>query len=215
MPLRGIKAVSFDLDGTLVSREFADYFWLDLVPELYAKRHGLQLKEAKELVLRMYEEVGPDDIRWYMPEYWFNKFSLPERPAEVLESIKHKVKVLEGALELLQSLRDKYTLVVASNASRIFMEVELKTLGPGFFKRTFSCVSDYGLPRKYEAFYLSICKELSLRPAEVLHIGDDEKYDYLTPRAAGLNAYLIVKDGLGSGREHAIANLKELVELLG
>ncbi|MCC6005576.1 MAG: hypothetical protein LM590_14660 [Thermofilum sp.] len=36
-----VRYISLDMDGTIVSRKYVDYFWLELVPGLYAERHGV------------------------------------------------------------------------------------------------------------------------------------------------------------------------------
>ena len=48
--LRGVEVVSLDLNGTLVTRGYADYFWLELVPRAYAERWGLSFDEARRAV---------------------------------------------------------------------------------------------------------------------------------------------------------------------
>ncbi|RLE50370.1 MAG: hypothetical protein DRJ31_01590 [Candidatus Methanomethylicota archaeon] len=214
MALKNIKVVSLDLDGTIVSKNFADYFWLELVPELYAREHGLSIEEAKSVVLSMYDEVGPDDIRWYLPDYWFTKFKLSKPYTQVLESIKHKVEVFQDAVETINKLCGKYDLIITTNASKVFIDVELQVININCFKKIFSCVSDYNLPRKTKEFYLSICKELSISPCEMLHVGDDEKYDYQVPRDIGINAFLIDRFGKKVSLPHTLRSLTQLISLL-
>ena len=214
LSLKEVKVISLDLDGTIVSKSFTDYFWLELVPELYSQRHNLPIDEAKRVVLSMYDEVGPDDIRWYLADYWFNRFDLKVSYKQVLDSIKHKVEVFPDALEVISKLCEKYMLILTTNASRDFVDIELKAVGTNYFKKVFSCVSDYGLPRKTEDFYLSICEVLSIKPSEMLHVGDDEKYDYQVPRSIGIQAYLVNRLGSISVAQHVLTSLSQLSHLL-
>jgi len=74
-----VKVVSLDFAGTLVSQDMMDYFWLEVVPLLYSKRHGIWLSEAKDEVYGAYEQVGKTDVRWYSPRYWFERFGLADQ----------------------------------------------------------------------------------------------------------------------------------------
>lgn len=42
-----IRLVSFDLDGTLVNSKFVDLVWMEGVPRLYGKRHGVDFTEQR------------------------------------------------------------------------------------------------------------------------------------------------------------------------
>ena len=54
----GIKVISFDLEGTLVTPDFSQAVWHEGIPSLYASQNGIGIKEAKAIVLREYEKVG-------------------------------------------------------------------------------------------------------------------------------------------------------------
>ena len=47
-----IDTVLVDMDGTLLDLAFDNYFWLDLVPEHYARKHGLGIAEARAVLGR-------------------------------------------------------------------------------------------------------------------------------------------------------------------
>ena len=60
-----MKVVSFDVVGTLVDSYYEDYVWKEAVPRLYSRKRGVGLEEAKDYVLREYDRIGKNDIRWY------------------------------------------------------------------------------------------------------------------------------------------------------
>ncbi|MHA2109612.1 MAG: HAD family hydrolase, partial [Candidatus Hodarchaeales archaeon] len=70
-----LKVVSFDMVGTLLDSSFEDHVWNTLIPQLYARKRGINFEEAKEYILREYDNIGNKDIRWYLPSYWFNHFN--------------------------------------------------------------------------------------------------------------------------------------------
>jgi putative hydrolase of the HAD superfamily len=45
-----IDTVLLDMDGTLLDLRFDNFFWLELVPQRYAVRHGLTLEQAREVL---------------------------------------------------------------------------------------------------------------------------------------------------------------------
>ncbi len=52
------------MDGTLLDLRFDNYFWLDLVPERYAAKHGLTLDEAREVLRPMFVD-RQGTLDWY------------------------------------------------------------------------------------------------------------------------------------------------------
>ena len=208
-----IKALSLDLDGTLVSREYVDYFWLELVPKLYAERWHIDLKEAKQRVMEAYEEVGPRDIRWYRPRYWFRRFGLDEAALKwAIEEAGKLVRPYEDAIEFLRIVRGKVRLLLCTSASREFIDLVFRKL-PAFgrsFSRIFSSVSDFNMPGKPPEFYLKVLEEVGIESQNLVHVGDDEEADYRNPMQVGVRAYLINREGGKRGLQSLLELLDEL-----
>ncbi len=55
IPLKDIKFVLLDMDGTLLDRYFDDYFWEHLVPEKYAEKNNITFGKAKEELMVKYK----------------------------------------------------------------------------------------------------------------------------------------------------------------
>ena len=83
---------------------------------------------------------------------------------------------------------EKYTLIVASNAARIFVEKELSyaDLTP-HFSHIISATSDYGMVKKEEGFYISSAP-LNASPHEIVHVGDHHVFDFEAPLRLGIDA---------------------------
>lgn len=204
-----VKVISFDVTGTLVSERFVDHFWLELMPRLFAERHGTSVDEARKIVYSGYDVVGKNDIRWYIPSYWFELFNLQIKVSEALRLVKGEVEVYHDVKEALERLSAKYKLIISSNLSREFIDVALEVVGFQGFKAIFSCVSDLGLISKTPEFYRFIAERLRARPEEVLHVGDDPERDYENPIRAGMKAVLVKRSGAT-----AYPHVRDLVELL-
>lgn len=205
------EVISFDMDGTLVSPRYVDRVWMEGIPELYAKRHGVELDNAKEIVIGEYLKIGSDRLEWYDLGYWLEKFDLKIDKYELLEMYRSEIEVYPEVEEVLDSLRDAgYELVVTSNAAREFIEMELDGLMDRF-SRVFSVTSDFRDVKKSPRSYILVCRALGRKPLEVLHIGDHYVYDYEAPIEAGLDALFLDRKGNRSGPE-VVVDLREAAD---
>jgi len=204
-----IDAISFDVDGTIVDARFMDRFWNELIPSHYAEKHGLSYEEALEYVKKCYDEVGDRDVRWYIPEYWFERFQLDLSLKDILEEFREALKIYPDALEALDRLKGEYKLIAVSNAVRDIMDFELAEISD-FFWRTFSCPSDFGDIRRKPEIYLRICDSIELHPSGILHVGDHPYFDFEVPRKAGIKSILIDRNG----KNGHIKRLTEIWELI-
>jgi putative hydrolase of the HAD superfamily len=204
------KIISFDMDGTLIAPEFTDWVWLHGIPMLCAEKLGMSFEEAKAFVEREYRKVGEGAIEWYDIKYWFRFFQL-EMPWQVLmERYVDKIKIYPDVNPLLERLKDKFSLVLTSNAGREFIGIELEATGlRRFFDRIFSATSDFGDVKKTTRFYHRICEILGSEPQEIVHVGDHYEFDYLVPRTLGIHAFYLDRRGEQKG-DFILRDLREL-----
>jgi putative hydrolase of the HAD superfamily len=205
-----MKIVSFDVDGTLVEHGFVDLVWNEGIPRLYAKKEGISFKEAQGLVRKKYDEIGEEDLRWYLPDYWFRELGLDGSPIDLIRQYQSEVKVFPDALDVLENLSQRFELIATSNASREFLDVSLAGLSD-YLDYIFSSTTDFGLVRKDPRFYREICDILDVRPEEIAHVGDHIKFDYQVPRELGINAFFLDRgrENLGPEDRHVVRDLKE------
>ena len=136
-----LKVVSLDIAGTLIDYYYFDYVWEEIIPQLYAKKRSLSLDVAKDYVLREYDQIGRNDIRWYLPKYWFQRFNLDEDPLEVFRLHTDKIRVYSDTPSILEKLSQNYDLVTASGIPRKIQITIIETLGINF-KHLFSSITD-------------------------------------------------------------------------
>ncbi|MGC9177894.1 MAG: HAD family hydrolase [Conexivisphaera sp.] len=211
---RRIRVLSLDLDGTVIDRGFAEHFWMEFIPKLYAELRGIDLADAKRQVYSAYDEVGPGDVRWYMPEYWLNRFGIGADPrALILENVAW-MRIYPDAEALLGRLNSEYTVIASTNSARIFAEVYQEVLGIRF-DATLSCVSDFGIARKNAEFYRRVAAAIGVDPREVLHVGDDPERDVEAAIGAGFEAYLIDRKGCEGRGQHCVDDLRKIADILG
>jgi len=208
-----IRFVSLDMDGTLVNSRFVDLVWMEGIPRLYAESHGLEIHQAKEYVIGEYMKIGSDRLEWYDLAYWLDRLQLPIGKQELLESFEDNIEPYPEVREALEILSETFELVVTSNAAREFIDIELEGLHD-FFLSTFSATSDFRVVKKSPLLYGAICRELEVKPFQVLHIGDHYSYDYESPLEAGLDALFLDRKGMRMGRE-VVGDLREAAAQIG
>ncbi len=203
-----IKVLSFDVDGTLVDAKFADLFWNDGVPRVYAEKASISFDEAKEYLRARYDEIGDCDLRWYLPEYWFNELGIEKKPSDLLKDYTCEICIYPEVRGVLERLKEKYTLIACSNAPRMFLEESIKGLCE-YFTHTFSSTSDFGMVKKLPDFYFNIFEVLRIKPYEMVHVGDHFEFDYEVPRSAGVKSFFLDRENNRNG-EHVLRDLSEL-----
>ncbi len=165
------------------------------IPEEYARKYGMPFEEAKRLVRAQYEEVGDTNIEWYHIELWLKKFDSLYFQAPFSTDMRHISKPFLTPRRFLRPLRQTYTLVVASNAARIFVEKELTYSNlTSYFSHIISATSDYGMVKKEAVFYEKLCATLNATPHDIVHVGDHRVFDFETPSRLGIDAYHFVPD---------------------
>jgi putative hydrolase of the HAD superfamily len=202
--------ISFDMDGTLIDSAFTDYVWGQGIPTLYAEKMKLPFEAAKAFVEKEYREVGEEAMEWYDIKYWFRLFQLDQSWKALLKQFADRIRVYPDVNHILERLRDRFPLILSSNAGREFIEVEMEASGlANYFERIFSATSDFGVVKKNIDFYQQICEILETSPQEILHIGDHYDFDYLVPRRLGIHAYCLDRSGERMG-EFILRDLREL-----
>ncbi len=214
------RIISFDLDGTLVHGAYGDLVWNHGIPQEYAKRYQIPFEEAKAMIRKEYEAVGDGEVIWYNIEVWLERFKLPVSPEDLLERYETHIELMPHAREVLEFLEKKYTLVIASNAARIFVEKETETAGiVGYFDHIISAATDYGILKKEEAFFHRLLATLGAGPEEMVHVGDHALFDYEVPTSLGIESYHLSQKAVLAGRKEKETNgggvITSLKELLG
>jgi putative hydrolase of the HAD superfamily len=204
-----IKVISFDADGTLVDKSFMDAFWNIGIPKEYAREKGISFEEARCEVEKLYHEVGEEDIRWYTPDYWFDLLGLGITPRQLMENYKNYLKIYPEAKTVLETLMEKYPLVVISNAPREILSFELASL-EGYFAHVFSATTDFKEVRKTSDFYSRVCETLGIKPPELAHVGDHWNFDYVIPKRLGIRTFFLERTREKTGPD-VIHSLEEFV----
>ncbi|MBE0477579.1 HAD family hydrolase [Candidatus Aerophobetes bacterium] len=208
--------ISFDVDGTLIKPDYNELIWFKEIPELYATKYSVDIEKAAKLVREEYEKVGEDDIRWYILQYWLDRFGFKIKEEEILRKYEDEVEIYEEALFVLDELYGRFSLVASSAMPRSFIDVKLKKNNLfRYFEKIFSAVSDFKMVKKEDAFYRRICKELGISTRSLVHIGDNFEADYLAAQKAGVKAFYLDRTNSHSTKQpHVVSSLLEFTHRL-
>lgn len=213
-----IRVLSFDFEGTIVKFENIDWFWREHIPSLYSKKTGICLADAKTIIYRDYNEVGPDRPEWYIPLYWFKKYGLEEEYIPSMHELCKKIRLMDDVKEL--KIPEGIELIICSAMWEDIIRMYLnKTELAGRVIRVFTPPS-FGLARKNEMFYMKVAKSLGLENgSQILHAGDNPEYDYRAPIKAGWKAVLIDRKdssikSFERGAQDDIVKVNSLKEIL-
>ena len=207
-----LKVVSFDVVGTLVDFGYEDYVWKEAIPQLCARKRGVSFEKAKDYVLKEYDRIGRNDVRWYLPEYWFKHFDLDEDPTEVFKLHVEKVRFYPEVPSVLRNLSQKYDLIIISGATRNVIEIMIEKFRR-YFKYIYSPVSDRNEVKKTPQFYKTVCKILEIEPCFMVHVGDEWYSDFISPRSIGVKSFYLDRTGERGGN-FVIKDLRELEDHL-
>lgn len=210
-----VRVVSFDLDGTVTDISFVDSVWLEGMPRLYARWNGISFEDAKSFLISEYGKVGRERLEWYDLSYWLAKLGLDVSPGEVLNSYQDKIRIYPDVIEVLEGFRNRgLRLIIVTNARREFVDLELEKTKIGhYFEHVFSATSDFGLIKKATSVYEKVCGICDVSPEEMVHVGDDQHFDFEVPNKLGITSFFLDRGSQHSG-EFVVHNLREISEKL-
>ncbi len=231
----GLRALLFDLGGTLTTRDVEDR----VVDEAalsslmyYLASKGIEISEEDFLTRYWAHYHMIHDLRErFMIEIpmsiWLGGFvyrSFPKVANEILNTIEativnSRVKsaiLFTETVSVLEELQSKYLLGVVTNTSSD--QVARQILRSLRLNRFFECVitsAEFGVRKPYPGIFLCALRELYAKAEDAMFIGDSLKYDIVGAKMSHIKSCFInhkgVKPPRGSAQPDLIVeNLAEL-----
>ena len=165
-----IDTVLVDMDGTLLDLAFDNYFWLDVVPERYARRHGLSVAESRAaLAPRFAAKAGTLD--WYCLDHWTRDLGLDLKTLK--REHREHIRFLPGAPEFLAAVRGRRKrLCIVTNAHRDTFEVKAEQTGIDRLVDGVVCSHDFAAPKESADFWRALERHQPFDGARTLLIED-------------------------------------------
>lgn len=176
----GIKALIFDLDGTLVDSKKANFlayqtacrnFGIELTEEKYNKTFGLSSKKAiaffantcnEKLILNIHKtKIG------------------------LFDDFLKKIKIIKGTSKLLEEARGKYKIALATSASRASANKVLDYLGIKNYFDIILCSDDVKNTKPAPDMFLKAAKLLKTKKEECL-VFEDSDHGIEAAKRAGM-----------------------------
>lgn len=177
-----IRYLSFDLQGVLSASAFSDYFWLEQLPRLYAKKHQLSLREAKTVLGARFKAMGKYDLRYYDDAYWAEQLGFVT--LEVLQAMPVQPVLNKALLGHIRTI--SLPKIILSTTTTTFLDYELGSKRQ-LFEQIFSCVDTFHVGGKTPQVFQDVARALGVRPDEIIHIGDNPEMDIQNATTAGLH----------------------------
>ncbi len=197
--LKDIDAVIFDLDGTLV-----DSMWVwSAVDDIYLAKYNATKPHDFHVIM---EGMSYTEVAAYFKE----EFKIPRTIEEIkgdwlemtMEMYRNKVKLKEGALEMLKHLHvNGIKMGIATSNARPLLDAVLEGCNmKDFFQVTCTaCEVNAGKPAP--DVYLKVAKDLGVLPSRCL-VFEDVANGILAGKNAGMKVSAVEDEGNVTQRDY-------------
>jgi HAD superfamily hydrolase (TIGR01509 family) len=182
-----IEAVVFDLDGVLIQTEEV---WHDVREGLARERGGRYDRGAQRAMMGM---SAPEWAR-YMHEH----VGVPDPPEQIAAEVvarmeqryRERLPLIDGAVEAVQRLADRWPLGLASSSNRPLIDLVLDRSGLGRSFRATVSSEEVARGKPAPDVYLAACRLLGVEPVRAAAV-EDSHAGIRSAKAAGMRVVAI------------------------
>ncbi len=184
-----MKGIIFDMDGVILDSEtISDRTW-----RIAAKEKGLEINDK---ILNSCRGTNKNDSMAILKTHYgqdFDSAAFLERTSELFHQIEESegIPLMHYAKEILEYLKPRYTLALASSTRGVTVERQLRTAGVIDFFETRTTGDMVVHSKPDPEIYLMACKSVGLEPAECYAI-EDSLNGIKSAYAAGLKPIMVV-----------------------
>jgi HAD superfamily hydrolase (TIGR01509 family) len=181
------EAVAFDLDGLLLDSE---QVW-DEVREALARERGGRWHDRAQA-----DMMGMSSREW--SRYMHEELGVPDPPEEInrlvvermLERYREQLPLMDGAVEAVRRLGERWPLGLASSSNRPVIDTALELMGVADLFRTTVSSEEVGRGKPAPDVYLEAARRLGVRPQAVAAV-EDSANGIRSAKAAGMRVIAI------------------------
>lgn len=165
-----VNTVFLDMDGTLLDLRFDNYFWLELLPERYARKNRVELAHAKKHLSELFLATE-GTLEWYCLEYWSDRLQLDLLQLKL--EVAGKISVLPHAREFLRKLPELgYRVVLLTNAHPGSLELKMRNTRLGRFFDAMISSHTLGWAKEQDGFWQQLGVVEPFDPGQALMVDD-------------------------------------------
>ena len=225
MKLESVRAICFDLDNTLwdvepvllrAERILTD--WLhSRYPKIPQAFPPAAMVEMRNALLREQPEQGHDftflrrESLARMAEAAGYDRSMAHEAFGLWHAARNQVTPFAEVLPALERLKPQYRLATLSNGN-----ADLGAIGLAHHFEITLHAAALGCAKPDARAYAALAEALTLKPAEILFVGDEPHADVVGPRTAGMQTVWVNRGGVvwPDALDAADANISSLDELV-
>ncbi len=198
------RGIVFDNDGLLLDTEPC---WTRAQEQVFERRGRSFDLDAKQALVGTAPMTAPLVLERLLPGQ--GEEASEEMYELAVGEIAAGAQPRPGALELVESLRGRWPLAIASNAPRRHLLTGLERVGVREAFEVAIAIDDVGVPKPAPDLYLRACELLAVEPARSVAL-EDSPPGVAAARAAGLLVLGVPSiDGIELEADHVFESLAD------
>ncbi|WP_297069001.1 TIGR02253 family HAD-type hydrolase [Thermococcus sp.] len=211
-----MKAVLFDIDGTLLTEQPLILLFLPQVYDRISKKFGISKEEARRQFLG--EILGRrDTYDWHDWNFFFRLFNVNIQYEELLREYPHKLTVYPDVIPTLKWLKENgYKLGVVTSGPE-YQRLKLKLTGLSKYFNVIITRDKVNAIKPEPRIFLAALESLQVKPQDALMVGDSLSQDVYGAKNLGMVAVWINRMGENGHHlaDYEVKTLYELKKILG